>query len=118
MSKENIDEAAKRRGRGGRPTDPTMQKVVLDCIERGLGYSASIPTLIEHGYKRNNKCSITKRQFDYVQLKYSSQRIIRIKADAEVCDWAKNHEDEILELIKARMSEDLSRTTPASAEDK
>lgn len=109
MAKNNIDEATKNRKKGGRPTDPEMQKIILDCIEKGLGYKASVPVLMEHGYQKYNKCIVTKRQFDYVQIKYSSTKVIRIKTDTDTYLWAQDHKSEILNWIKERMKEDKFR---------
>ena len=104
---KQIDADAKRsESMGGRRTDATMQKHIVECIEAGLGYKSAIPKLIELGYVKYGRCTISYRQYEYARIRYSSLAVLRIQMDKSLVNWAKEHEDEIVEYIRARAAED------------
>ena len=91
---------------GGRATDATMQKHIVECIEAGLGYKTAIPRLIELGYVKYGRCTISYRQYEYARIRYSKVAVLRIQMDKSLVNWAKEHEDEIVEYIRTRAAED------------
>ena len=91
---------------GGRATDATMQKHMVECIEAGLGYRAAIPKLIELGYVKYGRCTISYRQYEYARIRYSSLAVLRIQMDKSLVNWAKEHEAEVIQFIKDRAAED------------
>lgn len=91
---------------GGRPTDAEMQKHIMECVEAGLGYKAAIPKLIELGYVKYGRCTVSYRQYEYARIRYSSLAVLRIQMDKSLVNWAKEHEDEIVEYIRTRAAED------------
>ena len=104
---KQIEEDAKRsESMGGRRTDATMQKHMVECIEAGLGYKAAIPKLIELGYVKYGRCTISYRQYEYARIRYSSLAVLRIQMDKSLVNWAKEHEEEIVEYIRTRAAED------------
>ena len=104
---KQIDADAKRsEAIGGRRTDATMQKHIVECIEAGLGYRAAIPKLIELGYVKYGRCTVSYRQYEYARIRYSSSAVLRIQMDKSLVNWAKEHEDEIVEYIRTRAAED------------
>ena len=56
---EKIDIDARNK-RTGRPTDPQMQKCIIECIQSGLGYASAQQVLIKKGYVSYGKCTVTK----------------------------------------------------------
>lgn len=105
-TKKQIDDAAKRAEyTGGRPTDATMQKHILECIEEGLGYKTAIPKLIELGYVKYGRCTISYRQYEYVRIKYSKVAVLRLQMDKSLVNWAKAHEAEVIQFIKDKSTE-------------
>lgn len=104
---KQIEEDAKRsESIGGRRTDAAMQKHMVECIEAGLGYRAAIPKLIELGYVKYGRCTISYRQYEYARIRYSSLAVLRIQMDKSLVNWAKEHEEEIVEYIRTRAAED------------
>lgn len=91
---------------GGKPTDAEMQKHIMECVESGLGYRAAIPRLIELGYVKYGRCTVSYRQYEYARTKFSSLAVLRIQMDKSLVNWAKEHEDEIVEYIRTRAAED------------
>ena len=91
---------------GGRATDATMQKHIVECIEAGLGYKTAIPKLIELGYVKYGRCTISYRQYEYARIRYSKVAVLRIQMDKSLVNWAKNHEAEIIQFITDRAAED------------
>lgn len=91
---------------GGKPTDAEMQKRIMECVESGLGYRAAIPKLIELGYVKYGRCTISYRQYEYARTKFSTLAVLRIQMDKSLVNWAKEHEDEIVEYIRTRAAED------------
>jgi len=93
---------------GGRPTDRAMHKAIIECVEAGLGYKTAIPELIEKGYVKYGRCTITYRQYEYVRIKYSSMAVFRVQMDKSLVNWAKEHTDEIIAFIEEQIARESS----------
>ena len=99
---EKIDIDAQNK-KAGRPTDPQMQKDIIECIQSGLGYVPAQEVLIEKGYVSYGKCTITKNQYEYVRRKYSDMRVLRIEMPKELAEYATSHSEEVIAFLRSRV---------------
>ena len=99
---EKIDIDAQNK-KAGRPTDPQMQKDIIECIQSGLGYVPAQQVLIEKGYVSYGKCTITKNQYEYVRRKYSDMRVLRIEMPKELAEYATSHSEEVIAFLRSRV---------------
>ena len=99
---EKIDIDAQNK-KAGRPTDPQMQKDIIECIQSGLGYVPAQQVLIEKGYVSYGKCTITKNQYEYVRRKYSDMRVLRLEMPKELAEYATSHSEEVIAFLRSRV---------------
>ena len=99
---EKIDIDAQNK-KAGRPTDPQMQKDIIECIQSGLGYVPAQEVLIEKGYVSYGKCTITKNQYEYVRRKYSDMRVLRLEMPKELAEYATSHSEEVIAFLRSRV---------------
>lgn len=99
---EQIEIDAKNK-KAGRPTDPQMQKDVLECIQSGLGYVPAQQILIEKGYVSYGKCTITKNQYEYARKKYSGTKVLQMAMPKELAEYAISHPEEVIEFLRSRV---------------
>lgn len=90
----------KRKAVGGRMASAEAQKLIIDCLFEGKGYVTSVPDLIAAGFTRNNKCKITKRQFEYVREKYFHRATLFLEMDADLVRFVKAHPDEAIAVLQ------------------
>ena len=99
---ERIDIDAQNK-KAGRPTDPQMQKYIIECIQSGLGYVSAQQVLIKKGYVSYGKCTVTKSQYEYARRKYSDMRVLRIEMPKELAEYATSHSEEVIAFLRSRV---------------
>lgn len=113
-----IDTDCKRRKAvGGRQASPEAQKLIIDCLFEGKGYAASVPDLIAAGFTRNNKCRISKRQFEYVREKYFHKASLFLEMDADIVRFAKEHQAEVIALLREFKDNYVEQTSQQESEE-
>lgn len=104
---EQIDIDARNK-KTGRPTDPQMQKDIIECIQSGLSYAPAQQVLIKKGYVSYGRCTVTKNQYEYVRKKYSGTKVLRIEMPKELAEYATSHSEEVIAFLRSRI---LSHTS-------
>ena len=105
---EQIDIDARNK-RTGRPTDPQMQKCIMECIQSGLGYVPAQQVLIRKGYVSYGKCTVTKSQYEYARRKYSDTKVLQLEMPKELAEYATSHSEEVIAFLRSRVLSHTSR---------
>ena len=104
---EQIDIDARNK-KTGRPTDPQMQKDIIECIQSGLGYVPAQQVLIKKGYVSYGRCSITKSQYEYARRKYSDIKVLQLEMPKDLAVYATSHPEEVIAFLRSRVSSPTS----------